>query len=1229
MMKHDVNPKVSKPIPITNTSKENLKKSIWKSKSSSDSSSGPKSPIVKAFDFLTWSRGRKSLKSETKSNTPTDDKSDALVNLNYQRNIFRNSGGIIRDLLTEKLNKDEKSPKKSNTRRSRQVVSRNKSLDINELINCVEQELADKTNQRFLDDTFIENIMRAKEVYQRKWEQEQQSLATADVDEEDGLAFSDEEDAYFYQQQEELAKLYSHTELAKCEGGMEKSAAAAIGIIENNIGTGTGSANGGSGNASPKHILFNDENIVYLIKKEMPVSKSLEGKAKALKNCDKERKQHENILKARLKFKKLLPDNTSNEKANDIKTTILNNCRVTTGLNATTNSNSTNTNSSSSSTVQRRSILQRQNTNPEHCSYNLYANNISPEFARRRSPSSQRYQTQANVSTRYSSPNRQRRKSLTESLGSYERPNSTVLYDNNGNSSTSSMGSGSASGGGGGGGGSVGGGGGAVGILSEHPKSEKPRKKLSFREPIVAEKRRCRRPSSETMISSPSNHSLNNSSNKNYNNNSNQSCENLYNNNKQRHATTSDYTTPTAQEDIMQSQAMRIVRTVGQAFEVCHKFNIHKNSLDHNEDRSDVSSSELLDVETRSDHQISDDDGHNKKDHLVVTPDLSLPSQRPSHLELVPQTNLSKSGSLITDEDKSSINGMPSSPSREINKLKDQLEQQAMQTRQALAQLMLVREQLITETNARIEAQARTQQLLQQNRELLEHLASLGAYNEQQASGLTTANIGIAPQSQLQMLLQATAGNNNLATINQQISNLGSINQQLTSLSHQLSGLNQQTQNLHNLQSLQQQQQQQQQQHIPASSPAVAAGAALAAASAVQQSNALTPPTSGPNLHQSQMHLNVSATNATSSTSTLSTSPFPSMNHLQTINTQLQQLSSSAAQQQQQSPHDAFSKDLFQINQELLNRLQALNLGASTSATLSLANGSAASIPSPHNSFFFVNPMSSCSPSNNNNNASNNYNFLNTPTHGSLCGNLTPSPMGTLNRNSYSNSPVTEEMRLSIDKNLNALDEHLMKPLTQLPNSASNGNLTASGSRENSRSSSTVECALTPMRRSNNNLHSSSNGSNNNNNSNNEMNLLSSSPRYNTVMLRVTDESGNITNQRKISATPSYITRSTSEKVPNRSQIMSQLSSTAKVARWFQQLPWHTASLSRPESGFVSGDSRSEKFHEDQQYFCAKDTDDLCDEFLLVEGSSTIWTKLSAKKRRKLLGMRLGKVTTF
>lgn len=40
-----------------------------------------------------------------------------------------------------------------------------------------------------------------------------------------------------------------------------------------------------------------------------------------------------------------------------------------------------------------------------------------------------------------------------------------------------------------------------------------------------------------------------------------------------------------------------------------------------------------------------------------------------------------------------------------MQKLREQLEQQALQTREALGQLMLVREQLITETNARIEAQ--------------------------------------------------------------------------------------------------------------------------------------------------------------------------------------------------------------------------------------------------------------------------------------------------------------------------------------------------------------------------------------------------------------------------------------------------------------------------------------------------------------------------------------------
>lgn len=96
----------------------------------------------------------------------------------------------------------------------------------------------------------------------------------------------------------------------------------------------------------------------------------------------------------------------------------------------------------------------------------------------------------------------------------------------------------------------------------------------------------------------------------------------------------------------------------------------------------------------------------------------------------------------------------------------------------------------------------------------------------------------------------------------------------------------------------------------------------------------------------------------------------------------------------------------------------------------------------------------------------------------------------------------------------------------------------------------------------------------------------------------------------------------------------SQLSSTAKVARWFSQLPnWNQTGggggggLSRPESGFVSGDSRSEKIHGDEADG-AKEPD-FCDEYLLVEGTANLWAKLSAKKRKKLMGLRFGKVTTF
>lgn len=98
------------------------------------------------------------------------------------------------------------------------------------------------------------------------------------------------------------------------------------------------------------------------------------------------------------------------------------------------------------------------------------------------------------------------------------------------------------------------------------------------------------------------------------------------------------------------------------------------------------------------------------------------------------------------------------------------------------------------------------------------------------------------------------------------------------------------------------------------------------------------------------------------------------------------------------------------------------------------------------------------------------------------------------------------------------------------------------------------------------------------------------------------------------------------------------MTSSAKVARWFSQLQsYPPASLSRPESGFVStSESRSEKNHKksepdecDSKNIFTTNNDDYADEYLLVEGTASLWSKLSVKKRKKLLGLKLGKVTTF
>uniref|UniRef100_A0A1Q3FLJ3 Putative nitric oxide synthase-binding protein n=1 Tax=Culex tarsalis TaxID=7177 RepID=A0A1Q3FLJ3_CULTA len=190
------------------------------------------------------------------------------------------------------------------------------------------------------------------------------------------------------------------------------------------------------------------------------------------------------------------------------------------------------------------------------------------------------------------------------------------------------------------------------------------------------------------------------------------------------------------------SQAMRIVRTVGQAFEVCHKLSIQDigGNMDEHSETSNCDFSE----HDRVSDKVSED-GDYKKDIAAEVTDLQ---QMNASVNLDSEILRQSKPSSQEQEKEFVSDKAPLSTSNEIVSLKEQLEQQQMQCRQIVAQLVLVREQLISETNARIEAQARNQQLLQQNRELLEHIASLGGYHEPDRPGMSTT-IGLAPQYSL------------------------------------------------------------------------------------------------------------------------------------------------------------------------------------------------------------------------------------------------------------------------------------------------------------------------------------------------------------------------------------------------------------------------------------------------------------------------------------------------
>ncbi|XP_070602941.1 carboxyl-terminal PDZ ligand of neuronal nitric oxide synthase protein-like isoform X5 [Erythrolamprus reginae] len=196
------------------------------------------------------------------------------------------------------------------------------------------------------------------------------------------------------------------------------------------------------------------------------------------------------------------------------------------------------------------------------------------------------------------------------------------------------------------------------------------------------------------------------------------------------------------------NQAMRIVRTVGQAFEVCHKLSFQhtQQNADGQEDSHSEKGSEdlkasacgLTEPELVNTTEETDIDAVDIRrpgsDHLEFTrgvTDLDAVGKEMSGLlcikDLVHKENILMASPkmLLPSSTQLPESEVPLSAHHQMQFLQQLLQQQQQQAQFALAQVHLLKDQLATEAAARLEAQARVHQLLLQNKDLLQHISLL------------------------------------------------------------------------------------------------------------------------------------------------------------------------------------------------------------------------------------------------------------------------------------------------------------------------------------------------------------------------------------------------------------------------------------------------------------------------------------------------------------------------
>ncbi|XP_030288568.1 carboxyl-terminal PDZ ligand of neuronal nitric oxide synthase protein-like [Sparus aurata] len=244
------------------------------------------------------------------------------------------------------------------------------------------------------------------------------------------------------------------------------------------------------------------------------------------------------------------------------------------------------------------------------------------------------------------------------------------------------------------------------------------------------------------------------------------------------------------------SQAMRIVRTVGQAFEVCHKLSLQHTQQNadgqedcHSEKNGNESSvagvrayppvcvctflgsareltgaektasvTEETDIDAEEASQVPAAEESNLN-RGVTDLDATAKTAEQNHSESKPSEEASlmmSSPRMLLPASATLPQSAPLSVHHQIQLLQQQLQQQQQQTQVAVAQVHLLKDQLSAEATARLEAQARVHQLLLQNKDLLQHISLLVKQIQELETKMSGPNCMGSQDSLLEITFRST-----------------------------------------------------------------------------------------------------------------------------------------------------------------------------------------------------------------------------------------------------------------------------------------------------------------------------------------------------------------------------------------------------------------------------------------------------------------------------------------